>query len=95
MRRSAAVLYLCSVLLAAPAFAEPPAVKPGDNLHAVLEAYQGKRVTVRLQGNDELTGKVRLVGKEVLHLGELSGREFFDAVIDLSKVSAVIVRTRE
>lgn len=89
------VLALCLCCLSLPALAEPPAVKAGDSLVSVLESYQGKRVTVRLQGNDELTGKVRLVTKDLLHLGELVSREYFDAVIDLHKVSAVIVRTRE
>lgn len=90
---AAALAALC--LAASTAFAEPPAVKPGDSLHSVLETYQGKRVSVRLAGGEELTGKVRLVTKELLHLGELAGREYFDAVIDLNKVSAVVVRTRE
>jgi hypothetical protein len=81
--------------LSLPALAEPPAIKAGDTLPTVLESYQGKRVAVRLQSGDELTGKVRAVTKDVLHLGELTGREFFDAVIDLHKVSAVVVRTRE
>lgn len=87
------VLSLCCLNL--PALAEPPAIKAGDTLPSVLESYQGKRVAVRLQSGDELTGKVRAVTKDVLHLGELTGREFFDAVIDLHKVSAVVVRTRE
>jgi len=89
------VLALCLCCLSLPTLAEPPAVKSGDSLATVLESHQGKRVTVRLQGNDELTGKVRLVTKDLLHLGELAGREYFDAVIDLHRVSAVIVRTRE
>lgn len=95
MRRQAIALCLCSLLFAAPALAEPLAVKPGDNVHTVLEGLQGKRVTVRLQGADELTGKVRLVTKDLLVLGELSGREYFDAVIDVARVSTVIVRTKE
>jgi hypothetical protein len=95
MRRHTAALCLFSFFLASPVLAEPPVVKPGDSLQTLLEGYQGKRVTVRLQGADELTGKVRVVTKELLHLGELSGREYFDAVIELTKVSAVIVRAKE
>ncbi|HIJ81882.1 MAG TPA: hypothetical protein HPP76_09250 [Desulfuromonadales bacterium] len=70
-------------------------VKSGDSIQKLLEEQKGKRVTVRLQGNDEMTGKVRVVTKELLHLGELAGRDYFDAVIDLHKVSAVIVRVKE
>ena len=42
----------------------------------------------------ELTGKVKFISKQLLHLEALAGREFFDALIDISKIEAVIVRTR-
>jgi hypothetical protein len=35
------------------------------------------------------------VGEHVVHLSELAGKEFFDAVIRLDQVSAVLVRVRE
>jgi len=34
------------------------------------------------------------VGSHVAHLTELGGREFFDAVVSLDQVQAVIVRAR-
>ena len=61
---------------------------------SVLDAQQGKRVGVLLTTGQELTGVVTSVGATVVHLSELSGREFFDAVVPLERVSAVIVRTR-
>lgn len=70
-------------------------IKSGDTVQKVLEEYKGKRVTVRMQGSDELTGKVRMVTKELLHLGELTGREYFDAVIEINRISVVIVRVKE
>ena len=61
---------------------------------SVLDAQKGKRVGVLLTTGQELTGVVTSVGATVVHLSELSGREFFDAVVPLDRVSAVIVRTR-
>ena len=61
---------------------------------SVLDAQKGKRVGVLLTTGQELTGVVTSVGATVVHLSELSGREFFDAVVPLERVSAVIVRTR-
>jgi len=75
--------------------AEAPAIKAGETLYKVMEGYKGKRVTVRLQGGEELTGKVKFVSKELLHLEELARREFFDAVIDVTKIEALIVRVKE
>ena len=43
----------------------------------------------------ELTGVVREVNARVVQLGGLSGREFFDAVVPLEAVDAVLVRTKE
>ena len=70
-------------------------VQPGDTIQKTLEGQQGKKVTVRLLAGEELTGKVKTVTKELLHLSALSGRDYFDAVVDVNKVSAVIVRVVE
>lgn len=75
--------------------AEELSIKAGDSIETLLEGFKGKRVTVRLQGNDELTGKVRTVTKGLVQLGELSGRDFYDAVIDTNRISALIVRVKE
>ena len=75
--------------------AAPLAVNKGDTVAAVLAAQKGNRVTVKLHSGEELSGKVIVVGDSVLQLGELAGKEFFDAVIPLVGVEAVIVRVRE
>lgn len=77
------------------AIAAPLTVGKGDSVAVVLGAQQGKRVTVTLGSGEELTGKVVMVGDSVLHLGELAGKEFFDAVIPLSGIKAVVIRVRE
>ena len=90
-------LALGLALLALPCSALAQAglqVDAGDKLRDVLSRQQGKTVKVRLAGGEELEGKVALVGKDVVHLSGLTGREFFDAVVDLDRVQAVIVRAR-
>jgi hypothetical protein len=83
------------IVPAAPAsYAEPIAIKAGDTLQKQIEAQKGKKVTLRLVSGEELSGTVRSTTGELIHLGELSGREFFDAVVDVSKVTALIVRTK-
>lgn len=76
-------------------FAEDISIKAGDTLQTLLEVQKGKKVTVRLLGGEELTGRVKTVSKELLQLGELSGKEYFDAIIDVTKITAMIVRTKE
>ena len=90
-------LFVAALLVAGTTvvFAEAPVLKAGDTLNSVLEGYKGKRVTIRLQGGEELTGRVKFISKELLHLEGLNGREFFDAVVDVSRIEALIVRVKE
>lgn len=59
-----------------------------------LEKFMGERVTVSLVGGGELQGVVSKVGATALYITELTGREFFDAVVRLEHISAVTVKTR-
>ncbi len=97
MRKAFLAVVMVTLCLAwtLPSFAAGPTVKPGDTIQKTLEGQQGKRVTVRLLAGEELTGKVVTVTKELLHLSALSGREYFDAVIDVGRIQAVIVRVKE
>jgi hypothetical protein len=69
-------------------------VSANDSVESLLKAQKG-RVTVRLRSGQEMTGTVRNVTSRLVHLGALSGREFFDAAIPLDRIEAVIVRTKE
>ena len=74
--------------------AQPLAVGADATVEKILVAQIGKRVTLKLGPGDELTGTVKLVTPKVVHLGEIAGREFFDAVVDTSHVVAVVVRVK-
>ena len=66
-----------------------------DTMAAVLKRLEGKPVRLRLAGSgEEVVGRLQKVGKELVHLSDLSGREFFDAVVRVDQVSAVSVQVR-
>jgi hypothetical protein len=90
-----AVMFLFCIGWVQASVAEDISIKAGDTLQGLLEVQKGKKVTVRLSGGEELTGNVTTVTKELLHLGKLSGKEYFDAIIDMTKITAMIVRTKE
>ena len=75
-------------------WAEPVSISEGDSLKSVLTAQLEKRVIIRTKSGSELTGTVKAVTDKLTHLAEISGREFFDAIIDNEKIEAVIIRTR-
>ncbi len=69
-------------------------IEQADTVKSILERNVGRPVRVRLQAGEEVAGTVTKVGEHVVQLSELAGREFFDAVIRLDSISAVILRTR-
>ena len=74
---------------------QPVKVEESDSVSSLLKRYEGKVVKVRLAGSgDEIGGKVQKVGKELVHLSDVSGREFYDAVVRIDQVSAVVVQAR-
>ena len=87
-------LAVAFALSASVSIAQPLVVNADDTLEKLLIAQKGKRVTVKLGPNDELTGVVKAVTPNLVHLGELTGREFFDAVVDMKQIRAVVVRTK-
>ena len=89
------LLAAIAVAVCTFAYAEGIGIGPGDRIHNVIQAQKGKSVTLRLRGGQELTGVVRDASATLVVLGALSGREFFDAVVPLEAVDAVIIRTRQ
>jgi UDP-N-acetyl-D-mannosaminuronic acid transferase (WecB/TagA/CpsF family) len=66
-----------------------------DTMAAVLKRLEGKAVRIRLAGGgEEVVGKLEKVGKELAHLSNLSGREFFDAAVRIDQVASVAVQVR-
>jgi ABC-type phosphate/phosphonate transport system substrate-binding protein len=60
----------------------------------ILSENLGKRVIVRMDTGDNLEGTVNKVGDSVAHISKISGREYYDAVVRIDKISAVIFKVR-
>ncbi len=65
-----------------------------ESMKDLLVRHKGKHIIVRLNSGQELEGDLQEVGDHVLQLSELPGMEFYDAVVRLDMVAALIVRTR-
>ena len=89
------ILLASMLMLANASYADPLTVSPDDNMSTLLSKHKDKRVTIQLSSGGELTGKVSEVTATLVVLQELSGKEFYDAAINLEKIAAVIVRARE
>jgi len=69
-------------------------IQSADTVKSVLERSAGQTVGVRLGSGEELRGKVGRVGDHLVQLSELSGREFFDAIVPLDAIQAVVIKAR-
>lgn len=92
--RSALAALLC-LTCALPAFAQEVSISATDTTQSVITAQKGKRVTLRLHSGQELSGTVREATDKLVVVGAVAGREYFDAVIPLAAVEAVLIRTRQ
>ncbi|MBN1103236.1 MAG: hypothetical protein JXL84_07480 [Deltaproteobacteria bacterium] len=63
----------------------------GDN----LKSHTGKDVFVHLKSGNTLQGRVKAVGKDLVHLEKLVGRDFYDALVRIEEISAMEARFRE
>jgi len=74
--------------------AEAPDFQAADTVRSLLERHQGKEVSLHLAGGGEIAGRVAAVGQTTVYISGLAGKEFYDAVVSLDKISAVTFRAR-
>lgn len=64
------------------------------SISSLLSINQNQRVTLLMQSGREITGTVSGAGGATVHLRALQGMEFYDAVINIDNIEAVIARVR-
>ena len=63
-------------------------------MQSVLKQQVGQVVDLRLESGEKLGGKVEKITDKLVLLSQLTGAEFYDAVVDITSISAVTVRTK-
>ena len=64
----------------------------GENVKIMLDASVGRAVTLSLASGQEISGTVTKVGDHVVQLSRVVGRDFYDAVVVLDRVDAVLFK---
>ncbi len=99
----AGLLVLCVVVVAmstrATAQSRTAEIEgAGYNVNAAmidnLKPLVGKKVYITLDSGKIIAGSVKAVGGQLVHLEKIEGKEFFDALIRLEKISAIDTRFR-
>lgn len=70
-------------------------INPNDNINTILENEIGLPVKLRLKSGSEISGTVARVGNGVVQIAEIGGMEFYDAVINIDDISAVLFKVRK
>ena len=68
--------------------------QPNDSIRTILERQAGQVVELRMTSGEKIGGKVEKVNEDLVHLSNLTGAEFYEAAVDLTAISAVIVRAK-
>ena len=94
-RQLQALAFGVSLAFAVSSFAAELVVKPDDSVESLLIAQKGKKVTLKTRSGQEITGTVTAVTPKLVQVAQVVGKEFFDAVVPLEAVEAVLVRTKD
>lgn len=92
-----ALLAAVTLFASTPSFgAEATPITLGDQkgIATLLKARVGSGATLMLRGGGEVGGTVVKVGDDAVHIGQLTGKDFYDAVVALDAIAAVVVRVR-
>ncbi|HMK42754.1 MAG TPA: hypothetical protein VK445_01310 [Dissulfurispiraceae bacterium] len=95
-RIAAVVLFLITLFFVQAAYAEEPkiALNESTSTQDVLQQFIGKRVAVRTDANETIDGIVAKVAGQFVYLEKLGGREFFDSVVKIDRISSITFRTK-
>jgi hypothetical protein len=86
---------LCLFAVGVPVNAQDKMVfNASDGVREVLTANVGKRVAVRTDTGETLEGSVSTVGTQLVRLEKLSGKDFYDALVRIDKISSLTLRVR-
>jgi hypothetical protein len=97
--RVIALLIVMSVMastIATTAFSEENVFQFGKDksLQTNLQQFKGKTIEIQLKTGGQLTGKLSEVGTQSILLKELRGKEYYDALIVIDDITAVIFKAR-
>jgi hypothetical protein len=90
--KTLAILALMSTLATAAVAADKVAFSGDDTNLSVLGRQVGQKVELHLKSGEKLAGTVKATGSKSVHIAALVGQEFYDAVVQIDDISAIVIR---
>jgi hypothetical protein len=69
-------------------------IQSSDTVKIVLEKHAGKEVILRLNSGGEIQGVLTKVGDNVVHISKISTMSYYDAVVRIDSIAAVLMKVR-
>jgi len=69
-------------------------LQPTDSVQTVLQRHVGQAIELRMKSGEKLGGKLTNVNEKLAHMSQLTGAEFFEAVVAIDDIAAVVVRAK-
>lgn len=88
-------LVLLSLLTLSAAAESTVDLQPNDNLQAILQRQVGQSIELRMKSGEKIGGKLEKLTEKFALLSQLTGAEYFDAVVVLDNIAAVVVRAKK
>ena len=73
---------------------EKPSFNPSISLKDNLLSNVGKRVSLMVSSGESLEGTIEKVGDHFVLVSKLSSKDYFDALVKIDEVRAVVFRAR-
>lgn len=90
LRVSLLLVFTCATVFAQTKIE----LQTGDTIKSILEKQVGQNVELRMKSGDKIAGKLEKLNDNLAHLSSLTGAEYFDGVVVLENVAAVVVRAK-
>jgi hypothetical protein len=88
------ITLLTTVVCAALTAQTKIELQASDTMASVLQRCAGQTVELRMKSGEKIGGKIDKTTDKLAYLSQVTGAEYFDAVVDMSDVAAVIVRAK-
>ena len=92
-----AVAFVIGLVIASQGIAtaqEKASFNPSLSLKDNLASNVGKRVSLMISSGESLEGTIEKVGDHFVLISKLSGKDYFDALVRIDELKAVVFRAR-
>lgn len=87
---------LAALLTLSPALGQANIdLEPNDSVQTVLQRQVGQTVELRMASGEKIGGKLEKVNEKLAFLSQLTGAEYFTAVVVIEDIAAVVVRAKK